>query len=152
MFKSELALIAIEGRPDLWRFSEPLIWEAPATADRGAETITVPKGFITDMASIPHVLDWLPNLDRTGLSRRPAALHDWLYGGDRTRGKDYADSTLRAALLLEGMPSVGAFEIWFAVHKFGRPSWDGDNQNLREEHFYTPEDWKAYLSGLVGTV
>jgi hypothetical protein len=152
MFTNELNLIAIEGRPDLWRFGAPLIWEAPASATSPAETITVPKGFITDMASIPHALDWLPNLDRDGLSRRPAALHDWLYGGDRTRGKDYADSTLRAALLAEGMSSVGAYEYWFAVSKFGRPAWDGDNQDLRSEHFYTPEDWKAYLANLVGTV
>lgn len=152
MFKSELCLTAIGGRPDLWRFTSPLIWEASNGPAGPGETITVPKGFITDMASIPHVLDWLPNLDRMGLSRRPAALHDWLYGGDRTRGKDYADATLRAALLAEGMSSVGAFEIWFAVSKFGRAAWDGDNQDLRQEHFYAPEDWKAYLANLVGTV
>ena len=146
MFKSELNLIAIDGRPALGRFGASLIWDA------GAETITVPQGVITDMASIPHVIDWLPNLDRTGLSRRPAALHDWLYGGDRTRGKDYADSTLRAALLLEGMSTVGAFEYWAAVSKFGRSSWDGDNKDLREEHFFTKDDWHAYLANLVGTI
>jgi hypothetical protein len=104
------------------------------------------------MASIPHLIDWLPNLDRDGLSRRPAALHDWLYGGDRTRGKDAADNVLRAALLAEGMGNVGAFEYWYAVSKFGRSSWDGDNTDLRSEHFYTPEDWKAYLSNLVDPV
>lgn len=146
MFRSELDLIAIDGRPDLWRFGAPLVWEA------GNETITVPKGFITDMASIPHLIDWLPNLDRDGLSRRPAALHDWLYGGDRTRGKDAADNVLRAALLAEGMGNVGAFEYWYAVSKFGRSSWDGDNTDLRSEHFYIPEDWKVYLSNLVDPV
>lgn len=152
MFTSDLNLIAIAGRPDLWRFGAPLVWEAPASPGLNAETITVPKGFITDLASIPHALDWLPNFDRTGLSRRPGALHDWLYGGDRTRGKDYADAVLRAALLAEGMSAVGAFEIWFGVSKFGRPAWDGDDKDLREDHFYTPEDWKAYLAHLVGTV
>lgn len=146
MFRSELNLIAIGGAPGLWRFGAPLIWDA------GAETITVPTGFLTDLASIPRLLDWLPNLDRDGLSRRPAALHDWLYGGDRTRGKDYADNTLRAALLLEGMGTVGAFEYWAAVSKFGRSAWDDDNKDLRESHFYTKADWHAYLAGLVGTV
>lgn len=146
MFKTDLDLIVIAGRPDLWRFGAALVWEA------GGETITVPKGFITDMASIPHALDWIPNLDRDGLSRRPAALHDWLYGGDRTRGKDAADNVLRAALLAEGMGNIGAFEYWYAVSKFGRSSWDGDNTDLRSEHFYTPEDWKAYLSNLVDSV
>jgi len=146
MFLTELDLIVIDKRPDLWRFGAPLVWET------GGETIVAPKGFITDMASIPHMIDWLPNLDRTGLSRRPAALHDWLYGGDRTRGKDWADSTLRAALKAEGMSNVGAFEYWYAVHKFGRSSWDGDNQDLRSEHFYTLEDWHAYTASIVGSL
>jgi hypothetical protein len=146
MFATELELIAIEKRPDLWRFGAPLVWTA------GNETITVPKGFITDMASIPHLIDWLPNLDRDGLSRRPAALHDWLYGGDRTRGKDVADNTLMAALLAEGMGNVGAFEYWYAVSKFGRSSWDGDNKDLRQENFYTPEDFKAYTASLVDSL
>lgn len=146
MFRSELNLIALDGRPDLWRYGAPLV------CDVGTEVITVPKGFITDMASIPHALDWVPNLDRDGLSRRPAALHDWLYGGDRTRGKDYADSTLREALLAEGMSAVGAYEYWFAVSKFGRSAWDGDNIVLRQEHFYTPDDFKTYLAGLVGEI
>jgi len=143
VFKTDLNLIAINGRPSLWRYGAPLIW------DTGAETITVPVGFLTDLASIPHMLDWLPNLSPIGLSRRPAALHDWLYGGDRTRGKDYADDTLRAALLMEGMGNVGAFEYWFAVSKFGRVAWDGDNKDLREEHFFTKADWQAYITNLV---
>jgi len=146
MFLTELDLIAIDKRPDLWRFGAPLVW-----TDHG-EMITVPQGFITDMASIPHMIDWLPNLDRDGLSRRPAALHDWLYGGDRTRGKDWADNTLRAALRAEGMSNVGAFEYWYAVHKYGRSSWDGDNKDLRQEHFYTSEDFKAYTASLVDSL
>jgi hypothetical protein len=144
MFQSELNLIAIDGRPDLWRFGAPLVW-ALETGD----AITVPIGFITDMASIPHGVDWLPNLDRTGISRRPAALHDWLYGGDRTRGKDFADLTLRAALISDGMGDFGAWEYYTAVHRFGQSSWDGDNTDLRQEHFFTPADFQAYLASLV---
>lgn len=146
MFKSELDLIAIDGRPDLWRYGAPLIW------DTDAETIVVPKGFITDMASIPHFIDWLPNLDRTGLSRRPTALHDWLYGGDRTRGKAYADTTLRGALKLEGMSGLGCFEYWAAVSWFGHGAWANDNKDLREEHFFTKADWEDYLHNLVGSL
>ncbi len=146
MFETELELVVIPDRPDLWFFGAPLIWKA------GDDTITVPKGFITDMASIPHAIDYLPNLDRTGLSRRPAALHDWLYGGDRTRGKDWADNTLRAALKAEGMSNIGAYEYWFAVHKFGQSSWDGDNKELRQEHFYTLDDFHAYAATLVGSI
>lgn len=146
MFLSDLDLIVIPGRPNLWRYATPLRWSS------GGIDHEVPAGFLTDLASIPAALDWLPDLSPDGLSRRPAALHDWLYGGDRTRGKDYADSTLRAALKLEGMGSVGAFEYWYAVHKFGRSSWDGDNLVLRQEHFYTAADFRAYSAGLVGSL
>lgn len=146
MFKTDLDLIVIAGRPDLWRFGAPLVWED------GAETITVPRGFITDLASIPHLIDWLPDLDPNGLSRRPAALHDWLYGGDRRQGKDFADSTLRRALIAEGMSNVGAFEYWYAVSKFGRAAWEGDNLVLRQEHFYTPEDFHAYMASLIDSI
>jgi hypothetical protein len=144
MFKTDLELIEIKDRPDFWHFGAPLVWE-----DEFNGEIVVPKGFITDMASIPHAIDWLPNLDRDGISRRPAALHDWLYGGDRTRGKIAADIILRAALIAEGMGNIGAFEYWYAVHAFGQSSWDDDNANLRQEHFYTPEDWAAYLAALA---
>lgn len=145
MFTTDLNLIAIAGRPDFWRFGAPLVWTS------GGETIIVPKGYIADLASIPHAVDWLPNLDRDGISRRPSALHDWLYGGDRSRGKDAADNLLRAALVAEGMSSIGAFEYWYAVHTFGRSSWTFDNMTLRQEHFYTPEDWSAYLASLTPT-
>lgn len=142
MFKSELNLIAINDRPGLWRFGAPLIWD----------DITVPVGYLTDLASIPRVIDWLPNLDRTGLSRRPAGLHDWLYGGDRTRGKDFADQTLYTALRAEGMSHRGAGEIYEGVHLFGQSAWDDDNRVLRQEHFFTPEDFQRYTANLVGSL
>lgn len=142
MFRSDLNLIAINGRADLWRYAAPLIWD----------DIIVPVGFLTDLASIPHLIDWLPNLDRNGISRRAAALHDWLYGGDRTRGKDFADHTLYAALLADGMGHVGAWEYYTAVHDFGQSSWDGDAKDLRQEHFFTPADWQNYTASLVGTL
>lgn len=145
MFTTDLDLIAIAGRPDLWRFGAPLVWTARD------ETIIVPKGFLTDLASIPRAVDWLPNLDRDGISRRPAALHDWLYGGDRTRGKDAADDLLRAALVAEGMSNIGAFEYWYAVHKFGLSSWLDDNKIVRQEHFYSSADWCAYFASLSPT-
>lgn len=142
MFHSELNLIAIKGRPDLWRLAAPLIWD----------DIAVPVGYITDLASIPHILDWLPNLDRTGNSRRAATLHDWLYGGDRTRGKAFADLTLYRALQSDGMSRLAAWEYYEAVHHFGQSSWDGDNQDLRQEHFFTPEDFQNYTANLVGSL
>lgn len=147
MFKSELNLIELDGRPDLWRVAAPLIWET------GGERITVPVGFITDLASIPHLFDWAPNLDRDGLSRRPAALHDALYALGRERGKDYADSTLRAALKAEGMGNLGAFEYWYAVHRMGQSSYNSDAHPQNGSNgFYTEADHVAYAGTLFSTI
>lgn len=142
MFKSDLALIVIPSAPDLWRFAAPLVWE-----DTDG-TITIPKGFVTDLASIPHLLDWAPNLDRTGVSRRAAALHDGLYALGRARGKAYADDKLHAALIADGMPSAGADEYFYAVHWFGDDAYNSDAQVPigHEGSFYTAEDYAAFMA------
>lgn len=122
MFVSNLVLIEVNGAPDLWWFGAPLIWEEPGLR------ITVPVGFITDLASIPHVLDWVPFLDRTGNSRRPAALHDALYALGRSHGKDFADTMLRQALLSEGLSGVQAGCYYHAVKWFGSHSYERDSE------------------------
>ncbi len=137
----------MDGRPDLWRLGAPLIWES------AGERITVPAGFITDLASIPHAVDWVPDLDRDGLSRRPAALHDALYALGREKGKDYADGLLRAALVAEGMGNIGAFEYWYAVHAFGQSSYDADaNPRNGSGGFYTDADRAAFSGSLFSAV
>lgn len=112
--------------PDLWTVAAPLVWECPAGH------ITVPAGFVTDLASIPRVLRNLPWLDPNGLSRRPAVLHDYLYGSNpgRVFGKQFADSLLASALVSEGASQTVAQTFYYAVHWFGASSWDDDGRRL----------------------
>lgn len=126
MFLGPLELIA-ESQPDMWRLGLPLVWCSP---DFG--WVEVPAGFVTDLASIPRIFRNLPWLDPNGLSRRPAALHDWLYGSQQGRryGKQFADSFLRAGLLSEGASKPCATTFYYAVHWFGGSSWDGDGRRL----------------------
>lgn len=42
-------------------------------------TITVPKGFVTDFASIPWIVQRIPGFDVNGDSRFAAVVHDYLY-------------------------------------------------------------------------
>jgi hypothetical protein len=98
----------------------------PCQKSIGFGSITVPVGFETDLASIPRALRGLEDFDPDGISRRPAAMHDWLYGGDRSHGKAWADAFLRVALIAEGMAPDLAFTWWLAVHEFGGAAWDGD--------------------------
>lgn len=111
--------------PDIWILAAPLAWSDPV---RGS--IIVPAGFKTDLASIPRALRNLPMLDPDGVSRRPAVTHDWLYGGDRSRGKDFADDFLYDALLAEGAGRATAWAIWAGVHYFGQIPWDNDGKAL----------------------
>ncbi len=49
---------------------------APLVYEGGADTITVPEGFTTDLASVPRLFWSL--LPPTGVYERSAVLHDWL--------------------------------------------------------------------------
>ena len=69
-FHSPLDLRATN--PGEWQLLSPLVY----TSKAGGVWI-VPKGFITDLASIPRAARIL--IDRNGPSRPAATLHDYLY-------------------------------------------------------------------------
>lgn len=126
MFTSPLVLIE-DPEPDIWRLGAPLVW-----VDAVFGALTVPQGFRTDLASIPRLFRNLPFLDPNGLSRRPAAMHDYLYGSihGRRLGKPFADDFLYDALISEGSSKTAAWAFYAAVHYFGGSSWDGDGRAL----------------------
>src|SRR5450755_3258623 len=97
MFRTDPGLISILASPDLSYLDSPLIWRDSDI------TITIPAGIITDDASILKVLDWIPFLDRQGLSRLPGRGHDGCYSLGRSKGKDWADMMLERFCLAEGM-------------------------------------------------
>lgn len=114
MFQTDLELKEAP-RPDIWAVASPLIWLDEKTL------ITVPVGFLTDLASIPDILKNIPALDVNGVSRSPAVLHDWLY---RTHqfSRAGSDGLLRAALLSRGASKVQAWTFYTGVRiGGGRP-------------------------------
>ena len=87
-FHSPLDLRATN--PGEWQLLSPLVY----TSKAGGVWI-VPKGFITDLASIPRAARIL--IDRNGPSRPAATLHDYLYAtGAVSRAE--ADSLFLEAL------------------------------------------------------
>lgn len=116
MFLTPLRLEASD-EPDEWVVTDSLIWLEP-----GRERLIVPAGTTTDLASIPRRLRDLRAFDPNGRSRRAAVLHDWLYS-DGTRGKPFADETLRRALRAEGVTPRVACMFYWAVRLFGGPAW-----------------------------
>lgn len=102
---------------DEWVLDSSLVWLL--MDDAGAvstETLTVPVGFITDLASIPAFLRGI--LSPTGKSRRAAIAHDYLYSSQLWSRSD-ADEFLRLALIREGVSPGVARIYWLGVHAFG---------------------------------
>lgn len=140
MFTTDLQLVANPGRPDFWFTAAPLVWSDPTGL-----SITVPTGFRTDLASIPRILEAIPDLDVNGRSRRPGVLHDWLYGGARWIGKAAADALLYRALISEGMDERGATAIYEGVHLFGAQAWAEDGTESLCRMFRSFDDYAAWL-------
>lgn len=78
-------------------------------------TLTVPAGFVTDLASVPRMpfAYWAFG----NRARRAAILHDWLYTMRYPR--EWADSMFYAGMLAEGIPKAAAYAMWLAVRVGG---------------------------------
>lgn len=94
-------------------------------SDIGDVTITVPKGFITDFASIPRQL-WalFPPWQRYGAA---AIIHDHEYWKNFL-SREEADNVLREAMQVLGVDNATIVEIYTAVRAFGQGAWDHNRQ------------------------
>src|SRR5262245_14300413 len=61
----------------VWFLTRPIRWEPNADHGQDFEAVTVPAGFITDLASIPPIFFSILRPD--GLYTYPAIVHDFLY-------------------------------------------------------------------------
>jgi hypothetical protein len=91
--------------PRKFKVCRPLTW---ATRDDLADAITVPEGFVTDLASFPNFLRDREEFDAIGASVPSAILHDFLYASGKF-GKAFADEVFYHALRSCG---VGKFTAW----------------------------------------
>lgn len=139
-FQGKLYLVLLERRDgpslrsgrSLWGLQRPLAY---TTGDRLRETITVPAGFVTDLASIPRLVWSFYPPD--GPWVKAAVIHDFLYytQGDgiwgrtvgvppgRTYTRRQADAILAEAMADLGIGRWGRFVIWAAVRLGGGIGW-----------------------------
>lgn len=97
--------------PGEWQVISPLVYTSKA-----GDIYIVPTGMITDLASIPKLLR--PAIDRNGLSRPAAVLHDYLYLiGSLSRKQ--SDELFLEALLSCGVGSFIAKGMYWSVRAFG---------------------------------
>ncbi|MET3665187.1 DUF1353 domain-containing protein [Caulobacter sp. 1776] len=134
-----------QGR-SLWGLHDTLRY-TPSDADH---SITVPKGFVTDLASIPRAV-WIL-LPPDGPWVKGAVIHDFLYAtrgtgiwkthpSGNTRPEPYsrreADWILRDAMRNRGVDVVRRNIIWLAVRIGGGGGWGKDDSRQKK---VTPAD------------
>ena len=128
-----------QGR-SLWGLQRTLSYE-PSNA---TDTITVPRGFVTDLASIPRFVWTL--LPPDGPWVKGAVIHDFLYATrgtsqwkrqppGNTRAQPYtraeADWILRDALKNRGVDLLRRNVIWLAVRFGGGRGWGKDDSRQK---------------------
>lgn len=91
---------------------EDLVYES----DVLGETVTVPKGYVTDFASVPRypIIFWA-----TGdTAHKAAVIHDYLYQLGKYSRK-VADDVLLEAMKLTGIATWRCYSMYWAVRTFG---------------------------------
>ena len=127
LFTGQLTITQVDINWRLWWIEQPLVYEVGAKGS--GKTIAVPKGFLTDGASIPQFL-W-SMLPTWGAYSRAAVIHDYLYRciGE---GRPHSLATTRKAaddIFLEAMAVCGVTigvrnTIYTAVRTFGSIDYD----------------------------
>lgn len=107
-FLSPLDAILIDEQSGTWALDSPLVYFSEIIGGR----ITVPKGFETDLSSVPR----LPFIYLLYANRgcKAAVVHDYLY---RTGSaiRSVCDAVFREALIADGESLLVAWAMWAGV-------------------------------------
>jgi len=121
--------VLFDGEPHLrpgardceWILDAPFSCKVWRNDKADVEVITVPNGFVTDLASVPRIPG--AYLLFNGRARRSAIVHDYLYATQA--GKAFADDVFHAAMRAEGVGFFIRSVMFTAVHLFGQAIYDG---------------------------
>ena len=86
-------------------------------------TVKVPKGFVTDFASIPAAIKfWMD--DNAGYIRDAAVIHDYLYSRKSSILYPLVTRKMADVIIVEGMDALGASwakkrAVYYALRSFG---------------------------------
>jgi len=99
-----------------WIVAAPLIYQS----DVASQVFIVPRGFQTDMASVPRLP--LVFLLAGDTSRAASVVHDFLYSTHLVR-RQVADAVLREASEVTLVPAWRRWVMWGGVRLFGGSHW-----------------------------
>lgn len=139
-----------------WVLQEPLLYEHPKTG----ETVEIPRGFVTDLASVPRLF-WTA-FPPCGKYTSAAVLHDYLYWINSPKcDRKCADDILLLAMKEAGVDAFTSTSIYSAVRVGGQSSWDknkesresGDVRIIPEElmNFGAYDSWEQIQERINGT-
>jgi hypothetical protein len=137
-----------------WMLVEPIVYRVGHSSD----SVIVPKGFVTDFASIPPALQSF--ISQLGPYLLPAVVHDYLYW-EQSCSKSQADSLFLKAMTEMRVRRRDRAAMYEAVHVFGGSAWVS---NARERSVGMPrvvpdsgvrppeplETWSQYRAYLYG--
>jgi hypothetical protein len=105
-----------------WIVKEPLVYEVGISHD----SVTVPRGFVTDFATIPPILQSL--IQQNGPHLLPAVIHDYLYW-NQSCTRDQADQIFLLAMTENKVSATERIAMYQAVRAAGEFAW---TSNARE--------------------
>jgi hypothetical protein len=134
-----------------WIVKEPVVYRVGVSN----ASVTVPRGFVTDFASIPTILQSI--FQQNGPYSMPAVIHDYLYWTQACTRPE-ADRLLLLAMIENRVPEKDQTAISEAVTRFGDRAWT-DNAIARakglirvlpEQHIRPPVlvPWPLYQASL----
>lgn len=126
--------------------SQFVVWEALYYISKALTTWIVPRGFITDFASIPRLLRWVFNIN--GKSRRAAVLHDYLYVMQITTRAE-ADAMFLEALEACGVDWATRQSMYLGVRSGGWIYWNKRSKPGSAKKDFVPEGYFDQLNGFI---
>lgn len=134
MDEASSGLKAVSGTLIISRFKEPVYfltqpikWESE-DENSSVEAITVPKGFVTDFASVPRIF-WTA-LRPDGDYAYAAVLHDYLYW-EQDLSREQADKIMKTVMQEFEVGGITTNLIYTAVRVGGQQAWN-ENKDAKE--------------------
>ena len=104
----------------MYALTKPIGWKPEGELAGRLKPVEVPKGFVTDLTSIPRV--FYSALRPDGEYAHAAVVHDYLYWQQETT-REVADETLRQHMIDLKIDSRVVWIIYTAVRRFGESAW-----------------------------
>lgn len=113
----------------IWILLEPITWKPSNSSQASLGPVTVPKYFVTDLASIPRIF-WT-FMPRDDVYAYPAIVHDYLYW-TQSCSKREADQIFELSMVDLEVPKLQVKLIKAAVQLLGDSAWE-KNRSLKSK-------------------